>query len=148
MTKDIIPIQHVAQAIRFVREERVLLDFDLARLYGVTTRNLNKAFRRNRERFPTDFMFELTGKETKSLIFQFGISKGRGGRRHFPYAFTEQGVAMLSSVDWVAHASRVWVSASRRNKIPIKYLSRLCRLQSSQWRDTIDSTRDACATRP
>jgi hypothetical protein len=88
----------MAQAIRFVREERVLLDFDLARLYGVTTGNLNKAVRRNRDRFPGDFMFQLSAEETKSLIFQFGISKGRGGRRHFPYAFTEQGVAMLSSV--------------------------------------------------
>jgi hypothetical protein len=95
MTKDIIPIQ---QVIRFVREERVLLDFDLARLYGVTTGNLNKAVSRNRDRFPTDFMFQLTAEETKSLIFRVGISKGRGGRRHFPYAFTEQGVAMLSSV--------------------------------------------------
>ena len=98
MKKEIIPVQQVAQAIRFVRGERVLLDFDLARLYCVTTGNLNKAVRRNRERFPTDFMFQLTAEETKSLIFQFGISKGRGGRRHFPYAFTEQGVAMLSSV--------------------------------------------------
>jgi hypothetical protein len=98
MTKDIVPIQQVAQAIRFVREERILLDFDLARRYGVTTGNLNKAVRRNRERFPADFMFQRTAEETKSLIFQFGISKGRGGRRHFPHAFTEQGVAMLSSV--------------------------------------------------
>jgi len=98
MKKEIIPVQQVAQAIRFMRGQRILLDFDLARLYGVTTGNLNKAVRRNRERFPTDFLFQLTAEETKSLIFQFGISKGRGGRRHFPYAFTEQGVAMLSSV--------------------------------------------------
>ena len=98
MTKDIIPTQRVAQAIRFVREERGLLDFDLARLYGVTTGNLNKAVRRNHDRFPADFMFQLTAEETKSLIFQIGISKGQGGRRHFPYAFTEQGLAMLSSV--------------------------------------------------
>src|SRR6266571_903623 len=98
MTKDIIPTQQVAQAIRFVREERVLLDFDLARLYGVSTGNLNKAVRRNRDRFPADFMFQLSAEEAKSLKFQLGISKGRGGRRHFPYAFTEQGVAMLSSV--------------------------------------------------
>ena len=97
MTKDIIPTQQVAQAIRFVREERGLLDFDLARLYGVTTGNLNKAVRRNHDRFPADFMFQLTAEETKSLIFQIGISKGQGRRRHFPYAFTEQGVAMLSS---------------------------------------------------
>jgi hypothetical protein len=75
MTKDIIPIQQVALAIRFVREERVLLDFDLARLYGVTTGNLNKAVRRNCHRFPADFMFQLNAEETKSLIFQFGISK-------------------------------------------------------------------------
>ena len=98
MTKDIIPTQQVAQAIRFVREERGLLDFDLARLYGVTTGNLNKAVRRNHDRFPADFMFQLTAEETRSLIFQIGISKGQGGRRHFPYAFTEQGLAMLSSV--------------------------------------------------
>jgi hypothetical protein len=98
MKKEIIPVQQVAQAIRFVRGERILLDFDPAQLYCVTTGNLNKAVRRNRERFPTDFMFQLTAEETKSLIFQFGISKGRGRRRHFPYAFTEQGVAMLSSV--------------------------------------------------
>jgi len=98
MKKEIIPVQQVAQAIRFVRGERILLDFDPAQLYGVTTGNLNKAVRRNRERFPTDFMFQLTAEETKSLIFQFGISKGRGGRRHFSHVFTEQGVAMLSSV--------------------------------------------------
>src|SRR6266480_4551510 len=113
MNKDIIPIQQVAQAIRFVREERVLLDFDLARLYGVTTGNLNKTVRRNRDRFPADFMFQLTAEETKSLIFQFGISKGRGGRRHFPYAFTEQGVAMLSSVLNSERAVRVNIAIMR-----------------------------------
>jgi hypothetical protein len=76
----------------------VLFDSDLAQLYGVTTGNLNKAVNRNRHRFPSDFMFQLTAEEAKRLIFQFGISKSRGGRRHMPYAFTEQGVAMLSSV--------------------------------------------------
>lgn len=75
-----------------------MLDADLAQLYGVTTGNLNKAVKRNQARFPGDFMFQLTDKETESLIFQSGRSKGRGGRRHRPYAFTEQGVAMLSSV--------------------------------------------------
>jgi len=98
MSKEIIPIQQIAQIIRVIRGEKVLLDFDLAPLYGVTTGNLNKAMRRNRERFPSDFMFQLTAAEAQSLIFQFGIAKGRGGRRHRPYAFTEQGVAMLSSV--------------------------------------------------
>jgi len=113
MKKEIIPIQQIAQAIRWVRGERILLDFDLARLYGVTTGNLNKAVRRNRERFPTDFMFQLTAEETKSLIFQFGISKGRGGRRHFPYAFTEQGVAMLSSVLNSGRAVKVNIAIMR-----------------------------------
>jgi len=77
-----------------------MLDADLAMLYGVTTFNLNKAVKRNLDRFPEDFMFQLNFHEVRGLIFQFGISKtrGRGGRRHLPYAFTEQGVAMLSSV--------------------------------------------------
>jgi hypothetical protein len=77
-----------------------MLDSDLAELYGVTTFNLNKAVKRNRDRFPPDFMFQLTSNEFKLLIFQTGMSKptGRGGRRTPPYVFTEQGVAMLSSV--------------------------------------------------
>ncbi len=75
-----------------------MLDSDLAILYAVTTGNLNKAVARNRERFPVDFMFQLTSDEADSLRFQFGISNKRGGRRYLPYAFTEQGIAMLSSV--------------------------------------------------
>jgi hypothetical protein len=90
--------ENVAQLVFFVRGEKVMLDADLARLYGVTTGNLNKAVKRNQGRFPGDFMFQLTDKETEGLIFQSGRSKGRGGRRHRPYAFTEQGVAMLSTV--------------------------------------------------
>ena len=74
-----------------------MLDSDLAALYGVTTGNLNKAVKRNAERFPTDFMFQLDAEEVANLKFQFGISSW-GGRRRLPYAFTEQGVAMLSSV--------------------------------------------------
>jgi len=88
----------IASVIYVLRGEKVMLDADLALLYGVTTGNLNKAVKRNQTRFPGDFRFQLTGKETESLIFQSGRSKGRGGRRHRPYAFTEQGVAMLSSV--------------------------------------------------
>ena len=77
-----------------------MLDADLAKLYGVTTFNLNKAVKRNIDRFPEDFMFRLSAQETAALTFQIGISKpgGRGGRRYAPYVFTEQGVAMLSSV--------------------------------------------------
>ncbi len=98
MNKEIVPIDQIALAIVVLRGHKVMLDFDLARLYGVTTGNLNKAVNRNRGRFPSDFMFQLTAEEAERLIFQFGISKGRGGRRYRPYAFTEQGVAMLSSV--------------------------------------------------
>ena len=94
----ILKPENLAQLVFFVRGEKVMLDADLARLYGVTTGNLNKAVKRNQARFPGDFMFQLNDKETENLIFQSGRSKGRGGRRHQPYAFTEQGVAMLSSV--------------------------------------------------
>lgn len=76
-----------------------MLDSDLADLYQVLTKNLNKAVARNTDRFPEDFMFQLTEEEAESLRFQIGTSNaGRGGRRYLPYAFTEQGVAMLSSV--------------------------------------------------
>jgi hypothetical protein len=94
----ILKPENVAQLVFFIRGEKVMLDADLARLYGATTGNLNKAVKRNQARFPGDFMFQLTEEEMENLIFQSGRSKGRGGRRHRPYAFTEQGVAMLSSV--------------------------------------------------
>ncbi|HEY2823858.1 MAG TPA: ORF6N domain-containing protein [Candidatus Acidoferrum sp.] len=90
----------MATKIRIIRDVRVILDADIANLYGITTFNLNKAVARNRDRFPRDFMFRLTAKERGNLIFQSGISSSRrwGGARHSPYAFTEQGVSMLSSV--------------------------------------------------
>jgi hypothetical protein len=93
MGKEVIPIERIARAILIIRGEKVILDSDLARLYGVTTGNLNKAVNRNRERFPKDFVFQLTAEEAQNLIFQIGRSKARGGRRHFPYAFTEQGAS-------------------------------------------------------
>jgi hypothetical protein len=98
MSKEIIPIERIARLIFVFREQKVMLDSDLAALYGVTTGNLNKAVKRNSQRFPSDFMFQLAAEEAEDLIFQIGRSKGRGGRRHRPYAFTEQGIAMLSSV--------------------------------------------------
>ncbi len=89
----------IEKAILTIRDEKVMLDRDLAALYGVTTKNLNKAVARNRKRFPADFMFKLTKKEVENLRFQSGTSSlGHGGSRYLPYAFTEQGVAMLSSV--------------------------------------------------
>jgi ORF6N domain len=119
MSKEIIPAEQIALRIRHFRGEKVLLDFDLATLYGVATKALNQAVKRNRDRFPNDFMFQLTTEEvldlrsqtvTSSLqatgrpeIVKSGSqdvtsSKMHGGARYRPYAFTEQGIAMLSSV--------------------------------------------------
>jgi hypothetical protein len=99
--------ERIVNRIYPVRGKKVMLDRDLAALYDVETGALNRAVKRNYQRFPEDFMFQLTAEEFEALRFQngisnarsqLGISKGRGGRRYLPYAFTEQGVAMLSSV--------------------------------------------------
>jgi hypothetical protein len=94
---NIIPQEIIEGKILFIRGKKVMLDRDLAQLYGVTTGNLNKSVNRNTERFPEDFMFQLTGEEFKNLKFHFGISSW-GGTRKLPRVFTENGVAMLSSV--------------------------------------------------
>jgi hypothetical protein len=112
MKSAIIPTAQIAHSIHSLRGQKVLLDFDLARLYSVTTGNLNKAVSRNRKRFPADFMFRLTSREAEDLIFQFGISSW-GGRRRLPYAFTEQGVAMLSSVLKSERAVKVNIAIMR-----------------------------------
>lgn len=99
-----IPVEFIERRIYLVRGQKVMLDSDLARMYQVPTKVLNQAVRRNLDRFPEDFMFQLTVEEDESLRSQFvtsnvGTSKpGRGGRRLPPYVFTEHGVAMLSSV--------------------------------------------------
>ena len=95
--KSFVPAERIEQSILLIRGQKVILDKDLAELYGVTTGNLNKAVNRNLDRFPDDFMFLLTEEEFKNLKFHFGISSW-GGTRKLPRAFTEQGVAMLSSV--------------------------------------------------
>ena len=98
-TNQALLIKRVESRILLVRGHKVMLDADLAELYGVPTFRLNESVKRNASRFPEDFMFQLTAEEHASLISQFAISKkGRGGRRFPPYAFTEQGVSMLSSV--------------------------------------------------
>jgi hypothetical protein len=119
MSKEIIPVERIARSIFYLRGQKVMLDFDLASLYGVATKVLNQAVKRSRERFPDDFMFQLTAVETSSLRSQFVTSNRQvvenkeiasnrsqfvtGSFKHRetrsrPYAFTEQGVAMLSSV--------------------------------------------------
>jgi hypothetical protein len=93
------PIEDITRSILVLRGHRVLLDADLAALYGVETKVLVQAVKRNLSRFPADFMFQLSATEWAALRSQIVTSKtGRGGRRYTPYAFTEQGVAMLSSV--------------------------------------------------
>jgi ORF6N domain len=98
MSKAVIPIERIASAILMLRDQRVMLDYDLAALYGVETRALKQAVRRNPDRFPNDFMFELSEQEIDTVVSQFVIPDRRrfGGAK--PMAFTEQGIAMLSSV--------------------------------------------------
>jgi hypothetical protein len=117
MGKEVIPIERIACAILVIRR---------AALYGVTTGNLNKAVKRNAERFPTDFMFQLDAEEVANLKFQFGISSW-GGRRRLPYAFTEQGVAMLSSV----------LNSERAVKVNIAIMRAFVKL-----RETLDTNRE------
>ena len=119
-------MERIARAILVIRREKVMLDSDLAALYGVTTGNLNKAVKRNAERFPTDFMFQLNPEEVANLKFQFGISSW-GGRRRRPYAFTEQGVAMLSSV----------LNSERAVKVNIAIMRAFVKL-----RETLDTNRE------
>jgi hypothetical protein len=94
----LIPPEQIESAVLLIRGQRVLLDRDLAALYGVTTGNLNKAVQRNTDRFPADFMFQLTADEAEALRFHFGILKRGQHYKYLPYAFTQEGVAMLSSV--------------------------------------------------
>ena len=91
-------LQVIQNRIYEIRGQKVMLDFDLAELYGSETKRLKEAVRRNLKRFPVDFMFELTKEEFTSLRSQIASSNKRGGMRYLPFAFTEQGVAMLSSV--------------------------------------------------
>jgi hypothetical protein len=93
----IIPVERIQKCILLLRNQKVILDRDLAALYGVETRDLNKAVSRNLERFPPDFMFRLTKAEFENLKFHFGTSSW-GGTRKLPRVFTEQGIGMLSSV--------------------------------------------------
>jgi hypothetical protein len=112
---EILSSAAIGKLILSVRGHKVMLDADLARLYGVATSNLNKAVKRNINRFPGDFVFQLTEQEASDLRFQSGISNvtGRGGRRYLPYVFTEQGVAMLSSVLRSARAVEVNIEIVR-----------------------------------
>ena len=91
-------IEIIAPAIRKIRGQKVILDSDLARIYGVPTKRLNEQVRRNAKRFPSDFLFQLTAEETENLKSQFATSSSHGGKRKLPYAFTENGAIMAANV--------------------------------------------------
>ena len=99
LSTNLIAIENLAQRILLIREHKVMLDADLAELYGVTTKRFNEQVKRNLERFPSDFMFQLNDEEHSALRSQFATSNnGRGGRRYAPYVFTEHGAIMAATI--------------------------------------------------
>lgn len=139
-----------------IRNQRVMIDADLADLYSVDTKTLNRAVRRNLVRFPEDFMFQLNEKEDEFLRYQIGTSKkvedGRGGRRYLPLVFTEQGVAMLSSVLRSEKAALINIEIMRAfvrlremllsNQGLSKKLTDLEKKYDMQFRSVFDTIRD------
>jgi len=111
--QSVIPVERIERAILLIRNQKVMLDADLAALYEVETRVLVQAVKRNLERFPEDFMFQLTQKEFAILRSRSVTSSDWGGRRYPPYVFTEQGVAMLSSVLRSSRAIQVNIEIMR-----------------------------------
>jgi len=153
----IVSVTDIVSRIFFIRGQKVMLDADLAELYGVETSNLNKAVKRNPDRFPEDFMYQLTKEEADSLRFQIGMSKasGRGGRRYLPHAFTEQGVAMLSSVLNSKRAVQVNIAIMRAfvklretiasHKVLARRLDELEKQYDQQFRIVFDTIRELMA---
>ena len=127
MRKEIVSTQQAAKAIYLIRGQRVMLSQDLAALYGVSVRSLNQAVKRHELRFPCDFLFQLKAEEFANLKSQFVTSSWGGLRRARPYAFTEQGVAMLSSV----------LKSERAVKVNIAIMRAFVKL-----RETIETNRD------
>ena len=161
MTKDsIVPAERIERAILVLRGHRVMLDADLASLYDVETRVLVQAVKRNIERFPDDFMFQLTADEFERLKSQSVISTppGRGGRRTAPYAFTEQGVAMLSSVLRSSRAVQVNIEIMRafvrlrrllqQNADLARKLAALEKKYDSQFKVVFDAIRELMMPHP
>ncbi|TAK43994.1 MAG: ORF6N domain-containing protein [Betaproteobacteria bacterium] len=159
----VVPIERITQSILLIRGHKVILDEDLADLYQVETKALNRAVRRNRDRFPDDFMFQLRAAEFASLRYQSGTSNLRsqigtsrwGGRRYAPYAFTEQGVAMLSSVLRSKRAVMVNVEIMRAfvrlrqllasNAELARKLAALEKKYDSQFREVFEAIRELMA---
>jgi ORF6N domain-containing protein len=148
-------MEHIERAILVLRGHRVMLDADLAALYQVETKALVRAIKRNMERFPADFMFRLSEAEFENLRRQSGTSTSWGGRRYLPYAFTEQGVAMLSSVLRSLRAVQVNIEIMRAfvrvrqmlqvNRALAKKLAALERKYDGQFRVVFDAIRELMA---
>ena len=152
----VIPCERIEQTILVIRGHNVMLDSDLAPLYGVTAGRLNEAVKRNEDRFPSDFMFKLTKPEFEHLKSQIAISSSKwGGRRHPPYAFTEQGVAMLSGVLHSKRAIEVNVAIMRTfvrlremissNKVLARRLNELEKKYDGQFRVVFEAIRELMA---
>jgi hypothetical protein len=150
----IVPRERITQTILLLRGHKVILDRDLAAMYGVSTRDLNKAVSRNLDRFPDDFLLQLTRSEFDDLKFQFGTSSW-GGTRKLPRAFTEQGVAMLSSVLRSKRAIQVNIAIMRAfvrlremistNKALARRLNELEKKYDAQFRVVFDAIRELMA---
>jgi hypothetical protein len=118
--KALVSVNKIESKIHLIRGKKVMIDFDLAEMYGVETKKLIQATKRNIQRFPDDFMFQLTDNEHRALRSQIVTSKkGKGGRRYLPYAFTEPGVAMLSSI----------LNSSKAVKVNIEIIRTFIRLR-------------------
>jgi len=157
MYKDraLIPPERIERSILLIRGHKVILDVDLAALYDVETKQLIQAVKRNLPRFPEDFMFQLKEEEFENLRFHFGTSSQWGGRRYPPYAFTEQGVAMLSSVLRSKRAIQVNIEIMRAfvrlrqilasNKELAKRLDELEKKYDAQFKVVFDAIRQLMA---
>lgn len=153
-------LQGIEKKIFIIRNQRVMVDADLATLYNVETKYLNRAVRRNKNRFPIDFMFQLTEQESNFLRYQTGTSKndGHGGRRYLPLVFTEQGVAMLSSVLRGEKAALVNIEIMRAfvkiraflltNKDLARRLFELENKYDAQFKTVFDAIRELMAPAP
>lgn len=153
----LIPRERIEQTIIVIRGHRVIVDSDLAKLYGVSTKVLNQAVKRNLARFPNDFMFQLTGDEAAALRSQtVTLKAGRGQHRKYrPYGFTEQGVAMLSSVLHSERAIQVNIAIMRAfvrlremigsNKELARRLNELERKYDAQFRVVFEAIRELMA---
>ena len=148
----LVPVERIERVILVIRGHKVMLDADLAGLYEVEAKVLNQAVKRNIERFPADFMFKLTAEEADRLRSQIVTSSSWGGRRYLPYVFTEQGVAMLSSVLHSPRAVQVNIEIMRafvrlrqmlqQNADLARKLALLERRYDAQFRTVFDAIRE------